>query len=343
LGKGVNDSGKVDNGLGNDDNGLGKDGKDLGINDKDEDKEDKALGKEENGLGINDKDDDKEGKALGKDDNGLGKEDNGLSKKYNELDKDDNGLGKDDKALGKDDNGLGIDDKGGTKEDNGLGKGENEDDASESSQAEWAGVDLSNFDEDDVDYLLRVPRMPDEGDAIHDLIPHDAINILQRFCYSCRPSDHIRLMINIVEAIVGTLQQPCRPFFEHKGRAWEVGLGVDLAMKHGPNLASLEALETTWKVLHSLLTALGKAAERFRNEGGRPSEMMQYCQKLQKCQICIHLSKKWIEDGESGEDPDALDILDTLQRRAIHGLAAILCNADLQATLQARLQASMRR
>ena len=96
-------------------------------------------------------------------------------------------------------------------------------------------------------------------------------------------------------------------------------------------------------MLHSLLTSLGKAAETFRNEGGRLSEMVKYCQKLQKCQICIHLSKKWIEDGESGEDPDALDILDTLQRRrAIQGPAATLCNADLQAALQARLQASRR-
>jgi len=216
---------------------------------------------------------------------------------------------------------------------------------SDSSQVGWAGVDWTNLDEEDADYLLRVPPMPEEGVEIWEMIPRDAINILQRFCFFCRPrpSDHIRLMINIIEAMIATLWQPCRPSYNHMDRAWDIGLAVDLAETYGACLAAEDALKGTWEVLHRLLTSLGEVAARFRNEGGGdPREMTSYGRKLEKCQICIHLWKKRVEDGESSEDPEIQDILDTLQNRSGRGPASGLSNESLQAALQARLQASLR-
>ena len=205
----------------------------------------------------------------------------------------------------------------------------------------WADLDSSHFNLEETAYIQKMPAMPKDNEEMWEAVPLDAINVLQRLCYYCLPCDRVRLMMKILEAIVAKLQQPCRRFYDHKDRAWDVGLAVDLALRHCACLASEEALVSTWRELHRVLTALGCDTNNFRDAGGDPTAMLGCWPKLQKCHVCLHLSKRWADDGRSGEDPEVWRILHS--RLGSAPGSSSLTKDGLQAVLQARLQASMRK
>jgi len=205
----------------------------------------------------------------------------------------------------------------------------------------WADSDSAHFNLEETTYIQKLQAMPMDSEEMWEAIPLDAINVLQRLCYHCFPCDRVRLLMKILEATVAKLQEPCRRFYDHKDRAWDVGLAVDLALRHCACLASEDALVSTWKELHRVLTALGQGTQKFRDGGGDPSAMLGCWPVLQKCLLCLHLSKRWMDGGRCGEDPEVWRMLHS--RLGSGPASSSLTKDDLQAVLQARLQASMRK
>jgi len=210
----------------------------------------------------------------------------------------------------------------------------------EAARTKWEVPGRKHFEVDEIEYIRKMPIMPTEGDeGVWRKIPLEAVNILQRLRYHCHPADHTRLMMLILEAIVGKLQEPCRRFYNHKDRAWDILMAVDMAKDCEAFLGKLKAFESTCRELCKVLKTLEQAAERVREDGGDPGTMLKCWPPMQKCLICVHLSGKWLDEGRSGENP----MVEKIQKGVDKGPTAGPDKEDIQAILQARLRASTRR